>query len=352
VAGAAHPEGGPRRRWIATTLHDQPRGGKQKQLATTGPAALTGRAPPPAEHYPQHQERHVATTPVSQPSDDDPDQNDHGGQAGREVLAHLGFGPAFPGILLDPDPAEVEAAGTLYRVEQRFVVSLSTARWIGILREARYGSAQVKFFWHADPGGFPVLAIEDDPWDENPQDQPRLVYPDAQGRYALPDYWTALTDEQAADWTANHAAMLAELATTEPSPNVSTTITDFLQHGREYRDFDPDYHIRGIRRALDDYADGRLVDPIVDVITDPGADLGPEPESGIGVAVFLNGRPVPTDRHIILGAGTHATTADRDAIYDAIEQAEARLTPPAAALVRALLEPRVPAPTSCWPAFE
>lgn len=290
----------------------------------------------------------MAITPVAHTSDDEPNRNDHGEQTGREVLAHLGFGPAFPGILMDPDPADIEATEISCQPKQRFLVSLNTARWIGVLLEAHYGSAQVKFNWHADTGDFPVLAIEDDPWEEDPREQPRLVCPDEQGRYALADYWVVLTVGQAVDWMTNHAAVLAELAATQPSPNVPATITDYLQLGQAHRDFDPDGTIRGIRRALDHYDERQFSDPIVDVITDPGS----EPKSGIGVAVFLNGRPVPTDRHITLGTGTSGVSADRDAIYDAIEQAEARLTPPAAALVRALLEPRVPAATSSWTWFE
>ena len=283
----------------------------------------------------------ISLTPQSE---DEPAHNQTLDPAGKEVLAHLGFGPAFPGILMDPGPdAAAWAHKHGLRVEQQFVVSLDIARWIGVLLEAHYGSAQVTFTWHADPNGLPTLAIEDDPWGEDPQEQPRLVYPDAQGRYALTDCWTALTDEQATEWQAAHTAVLAELATTEPAPNVPAMITDYLQLGQAHRDFDPDCHIRGIRQALANYADRRSADPIVDVVTDPGA------ESGIGVAVFVNGRPVSTHRCITLAIGAHA---DRDAVYDVIEQAEARLTPPAAALVRALLEPRLRAPEASQPAPE
>ncbi|MGW4528848.1 hypothetical protein [Amycolatopsis sp. NPDC004378] len=285
-------------------------------------------------------------SPAARTSENDPTRNEHGETAGKEVLAHLGFGPAFPGILKDPDPDPDPAAIAMTppgcRVEQQLLVSLGIARWIGIVLEAHYGNAQVKFSWRADVTGLPVLAIEDDPWQEEPQTQPRLVYPDEQGRYALADCWVALTDEQAADWIADHAAVLDELAATEPAPDAPATIIDYLQLGHAHRDFDPDGHIRGIRRALADYADTGEADPLVDVIADP------DPASGIGVVVFLNGRPVPTSSCVVLGAGTGVTSADRDAIYDAIEQAEAVLTPPAAALVRDLLEPRVPAPTSSW----
>ncbi|MFI6031571.1 hypothetical protein [Amycolatopsis magusensis] len=234
---------------------------------------------------------------------------------------------------MDPDPdmaAWAHKTGSC--VEQPFVVSFDIARWIGVLLEAHYGSAQVKFTWHADPNGLPMLAIEDDPWDTDPQEQPRLLYPDEHGRYALTDCWTALTDEQATQWLGAHTAVLAELAATEPSPNVPATITDYLQLGQAHRDFDPEYPIRGIRQALANYADRRSADPIVDVVTDPGA------ESGIGVAVFVNGRPVSTHRRITLPTGTRA---DPDAVYDVIEQAEVQLTPPAAVLVRALLEPHL-----------
>lgn len=285
----------------------------------------------------------MATTPVSRTS---AGRNEHGEPAERNVLAHLGFGPAFPGVLTVPDTTTSPTADDSERGEQCLLISLSTARWIGILLEARYGSAQVKFFWHDDPHGLPVLAIENDPWDEHPWGQPCLVYPDEQGRYALVECWVVLADEQAVDWRDNHAAALDELAATEPDPNVSTVITDYLLLGHAPRDEDPDHHIRGICRALADYAESRITDPIVEVITDP------DPESGFNVAVFLNGRPVATDRHFSLGAGTHAASADRDALYDAIEQAEARLTPPAAALVRELLQTRVPAPISSWPSFE
>lgn len=284
----------------------------------------------------------MATTPVPHTSRG---QNEHGEPAARDVLAHLGFGPAFPGVLTTPDTT-TPMADTTERTEQSLLVSLSIARWIGVLLEARYGSAQVKFFWHDDPAGLPVLAIEDDPWDEHSWEQPRLIYPDEQGRYALADYWVALTDEQAADWKNNHTDALRELAATEPDPNVSTVITDYLLLGHAPREEDPDHHIRGIRRALADHAESRITDPIVDVITDQDS------ESGLGVAVFLNGRPVATDRHITLGAGTHTASPDRDAIYEAIMQAGNVLTPPAAELVRELLEPRLPAPTSSWPSFE
>ncbi|WP_460442618.1 hypothetical protein [Amycolatopsis stemonae] len=234
---------------------------------------------------------------------------------------------------MDPDPDSVAWADKIgLLVEQPFVVSFAIARWIGVVLEAHYGSAQVKFTWHADPNGLPTLAIEDDPWDEDPQEQPRLVYPDEQGRYALTNCWTALTDEQATEWLAAHAAVLDELAATEPGPDVPATITDYLLLGHAHRDFDPDCHIRGIRRALADYADQRFADPIVDVVTDPGA------EQSIGVAVFVNGRPVSTNRSITLPTGAHT---DPDDVYDVIEQAEARLTPPAAALVRALLQPHL-----------
>jgi hypothetical protein len=292
----------------------------------------------------------VASTPTSRPSENESNRNEHGEPAVKEVLAHLGFGPAFRGILQSLDSTEIDDADTSHRVEQHLLVTLNTARWIGVLLEARYGSAQVKFNWHADPAGLPMLAIEDDPWEEDPREQPRLVNADEHGRYALADYWDVLTDEQAADWLINHGAVLDELTATEPGPNAPTAITDYLQLGWEPRDFDPDHHIRGIRQALDHYPDRQFADPIVDVITDP--DLGPEPESGIGVAVFLNGRYVPTGRTITLGSGTSAAAPHRDVIYAAIELAEALLTPPAAALVRGLLELRVPAPTSSWPSFE
>lgn len=290
----------------------------------------------------------MAMSPVSHNSENDPARNEQDKIAGKKVLAHLGFGPAFPGILKDPDPDPDVIAMTPpgCRVEQELLVSLGIARWIGVVLEAHYGNAQVKFSWRADAAGLPVLAIEDDPWQEEPQTQPRLVYPDEQGRYALADCWVALTDEQAADWMTEHAAVLEELAATEPDPAAPATIIDYLLLGHAHRDFDPDCHIRGIRRALADYADDGEAGPLVDVITDP------DPASGIGVVVFLNGRPAPTGRCIVLGAGTGVTSADRDAIYDAIEQAEAVLTPPAAALVRALLEPRVPAPASSWGSSE
>ncbi|MDQ3787065.1 MAG: hypothetical protein M3422_07465, partial [Actinomycetota bacterium] len=70
----------------------------------------------------------------------------------------------------------------------------------------------------------------------------------------------------------------------------------------------------------------------MDVVIDPAA------EPSIGVAVFVNGRPVTTNRCIALPTDTHT---DPDGVYDVIEQAEARLTPPAAALVRALLQPHL-----------
>lgn len=282
----------------------------------------------------------MAMSPASHSSENDPTRNEHGETAGQKVLARLGFGPAFPGILKDPDPEAIAMTPPGCRVEQELLVSLGIARWIGVVLEAHYGSAQIEFSWRADVAGLPVLAIEDDPWQEEPQTQPRLVYPDEQGRYALADCWVALTDEQAADWMTEHAAVLDELAATEPGPDVPATIIDYLLLGRAHREFDPDCDIRGIRRALAAYADEGEFDPLVDVITDP------DPASDIGVVVFLNGRPVPTGRCIVLGAGTGVTSADRDAIYDAIDQAEAVLTPPAAALVRTLLEPRVPGTAS------
>lgn len=286
------------------------------------------------------------TNPAEPQHEDETERNRQHDASGKEVLAHLGFGPAFPGILLEPDPEKVAMTGPGWRIAQPLLVSLAIARWIGILQEAHFGSAQVTFTWHADTGGFPVLAIEDDPWDEDPETQPRLVYPDEQGRYALEDCWVALTGEQAADWRAGHAAVLDQLAATEPGPDTPATITDYLQLGLPYRDFDPDGHIRGIRRALADYPDRQSPDPLVDVVTDRAA------ESSAVVAVFLNGRPVFTDRCVTFGAGTGATSTDRDAIYDAIEQAQALLTPPAAALVRALLESRLPAIAPSRSAFQ
>lgn len=215
----------------------------------------------------------MASTPVPHTSDDEPDRTEHREPTGREVLAHLDFGPAFPGILDDLDSDTRETENPSFQRQRHLVVNLGTARWIGVLLEAHYGSAQVKFNWHADTHGLPVLAIEDDPWEVDPQEQPRLVYPDARGRYALADCWAALTDEQAADWMNNHAAVIDELSATEPSPDVPTSITGYLLLGQAYRHFDPDGNIRRLRRALDDYADRQSVEPIVEIVATSDFDL-------------------------------------------------------------------------------
>jgi N12 class adenine-specific DNA methylase len=129
-----------------------------------------------------------------------------------EVLVKFAYGPAFPGVLTEPGPLSTVddhmPTGRFPTVGVRF--RRSVAEWIGLYSEAQYGGNQIRYEWRDD-----VLAIYDDPWDENPDDQPRLVHPDSEGRYLLPEPWLAPTTTQTLE-LARHVDALAILAGNKP----------------------------------------------------------------------------------------------------------------------------------------
>ncbi|MFL6118873.1 hypothetical protein [Actinophytocola sp.] len=134
-----------------------------------------------------------------------------------EMLVTLAYGPAFPGVLNEPlplltidDEVPPDLFGQTRRPDVRVHFRRSVAEWIGIYFEAQYGGNQIRYEWRDD-----VLAIYDDPWDENPDEQPRRVYPDNEGRYLIHVPWLALTTTQTAALT-QHADALAILAGNEP----------------------------------------------------------------------------------------------------------------------------------------
>lgn len=132
-----------------------------------------------------------------------------------ELLVAFPFTPAFPGVLA---PGATPSATITSRTDSPNVpggryadVGLrcrrSVAQWIGVYLTSFYGSAQIRYQWRGD-----LLAIHDDPWDECPDEQPHLVYPDADGRYEIIGPWLYVSDKWAAELTRLHPDALAILA--------------------------------------------------------------------------------------------------------------------------------------------
>lgn len=145
---------------------------------------------------------------------DEAPRSDFGGVdlPSHETLVMLPDGPSFPGILDDTaihprDDGSFEALGR-HLPEVDVLVRRAVARWIGVWLEARYGSAQFRFDWRDDF----ALLIHDDPFGLAPDPQPRLILPDADGRYRITQPWLHLTDSQARRISAEHNAALTKLA--------------------------------------------------------------------------------------------------------------------------------------------
>jgi len=69
------------------------------------------------------------------------------------------------------------------------------AHWIGIYVESIYGGAQVHYDWQGD-----ALHIYDNPWGFAGEPEPRVILPDAHGRYEIHDVWFPIARRSPPTW--------------------------------------------------------------------------------------------------------------------------------------------------------
>jgi hypothetical protein len=183
-----------------------------------------------------------------------------------EVLVTLARGPMFPGVLdeLEPlvtidDEVPQDLFGQVRHPDVRVYFRRSVAEWIGIYFEAKFGGNQIHYEWRDD-----VLAIYDDPWDEDPDEQPRLIHPDSEGRYLIRQPWLALTATQTAA-LAQHTDALAILAGNDPvyeSEAMARYLSD--RPGRDIHDS----VLEVVRERLENAGDGGTDDGVSDEVAD------------------------------------------------------------------------------------
>ncbi|TKG60956.1 hypothetical protein [Prauserella endophytica] len=138
-----------------------------------------------------------------------------------EILVAMPYKPAFPGIIPDDEapPGIIEIPdkfpdlhGKNYDGDVGLLCRRSVAQWIGVYLESFYGDAQIRFEWRADD----TLEIYDDPWGLSPEGEPRVIHPDADGRYEIRDVWYPIAGSLATELGQRHGAALAILASDQP----------------------------------------------------------------------------------------------------------------------------------------
>lgn len=120
-----------------------------------------------------------------------------------EVLVASPYQAVFPGIPASELPPAVitspeigpepQSEGCWWETGLR--CRRSVAHWIGIYVESIYGGAQVHYDWQGD-----ALHIYDNPWGFAGEPEPRVILPDAHGRYEIHDVWFPIARRSPPTW--------------------------------------------------------------------------------------------------------------------------------------------------------